>query len=1230
MNATVITLKVAKRFHELRRRYLGVQVGITLASALTALVLIWLTLAACDYYWEWSLSWRKAGYLAGLGAVAVGFLHRLYVVVRATQQRKFAAQLEHSFDGFGQRIRTVLDTVDGRVSGPDEMLSALGHQTLGRWETLTPSQLIPSRLLMIMGLVAMGVLFIAGTMFIGGGDMRVAMLRSLGQEIPYTTMEVTPGDARLLEGTAVEVSLDLHGRTNRDVVLRYRNLRNIDELAAIENDPESTDEPPSEPQWIESELLPTEPAEGEEADDRNARFAAALGKASHPVEYQFVTSIGTTPIYRLDVQQLIEAERIETSVAPPDYTRLETRAFASSQVTVLQHSQVNVSIQTNHPLRQGRLEIGDKPNRLQPVEITPGDDLANWSFELPSTKSLHWRFTGQGHDGTPMTPVKGRLRVRHDAAPVVRWRDPPDEIRVHTLAELPMRVQVSDDYGINETGIVFQLGGDDEYVLTDWIEEDPENTPTVTTRLQLAEILPLESFALSERDYIAYYAYAVDNRGSGPRRSESDVRYIDIRPLRQFYLEVEQDPNNNGGGRVLVQLDEIIRRERFLINRTRRLLRSSNVDLATQLGTIDRMVESQSELAGLTRFLADFFVARGNDDVEALNQAEAAMLQASDSLAAGSFDLALVQEEDALRALAEARRSLEIALLKNPTPQQQAALRRLARQIRQKLRRERPETEQQIADSLNRIAAEQAQIGRMAARIDRQQQMMSGSSGQSSQPNQSQPQQQSGASGSRPPDESNENPESQGETPSGENSSEPSESESDESNADSEEGESGSDDESESDEGSGDQADQTEQQEMENDGGGSGAEQPTIEEQQDQLYARQVDLLERVDEISEQLAERLADSPLLSSRMEEAEAAMDNLATQARGGQFNRLANDSQDVSELLREMSMQLDTLAAPEPVARVSAMRDMTTSLANMERQLSEQLRPRNQSRSQTGQAGSGQSDADGDTSQAQLARRMQRRTETIEDILAARVDTGDVETSEVNDFLQQFVEDNEFMEQLEETRDAADQLADGSGEGEQEQPESDDRNGGGSDEAFQRAVEYAEAARMLDELYRQLVAPRLERLRDMEQTANRLAQQLGGGGGGDNEQDNPDAQNGIRMLQEELEEQGLEELAELLEDPQELSEERLAELEEMFTTRNGRGALAFDIRSGDYSTRVMLVAAELQDRIQEIVLREISADRDAPVPAQYRDAVDRYFRALAGEAEAMDATVGAGGGQ
>ena len=39
-----------------------------------------------------------------------------------------------------------------------------------------------------------------------------------------------------------------------------------------------------------------------------------------------------------------------------------------------------------------------------------------------------------------------------------------------------MRAQISDDFGLTETAIVFELGGDDEYVLADWFGDDQDDS----------------------------------------------------------------------------------------------------------------------------------------------------------------------------------------------------------------------------------------------------------------------------------------------------------------------------------------------------------------------------------------------------------------------------------------------------------------------------------------------------------------------------------------------------------------------------------------------------------------------------------------------------------------------------------------------------------------------------------------------------------------------------------
>lgn len=1152
MNAPVVTFEVAKRFSLLRRRLIATNIGITLAIAGALLMLIWMMLASGDYVWEWSSPVRKTAIVVALLATSAWLAWRLYAVVQCCRQRPLVGRLERSYEGFGQRIRTVLDTADGRINAPSEMLAALGHQTLGRWETLGPLRLVPTRTLAVSSVACLSAFVFAVGLFSFGGDWRSAMLRAVGLERPYTTFVVTPGDARLLEGSSVDVALELNGRTEREVMLRYRAM----------GEPQDTgDDIAAAVPWTESELLPSEPVGNAPSDARRAVFAAGLGKASGGIEYQFVTSIGSTRVFRIDVQPLIEARQIEAVVTPPEYTGLQQRSFASTDVTVLEQSEVTVTIQTNHPLALATLQVGPTRSKLQAAAVTSSEDGTRWSFQLPSFAPVHWHFSGEGNDSTPMMPVNGRLRVLRDRRPILSWRDPADEIQVHTLAELPMRLQVSDDYGIAEAGIVFQLGGED-YVLTDWAAVDAEDQSTSTTRTRLEEILPLESFALSERDYVGYHAYAVDNRGWGPQRTETDIRYIDIRPLRQFYSEQDVEPAAGDGGRVIAHLSEIIRRQRFLINQTRKLVRSSNVDLSNQLGQIDRMVENQSELASLTRFLAEFLVSRGNDDVEALNQAEAAMLQAADSLAAASFDLALVQEEDALRALAEARRTLEIILQRNMTPAEQRALQQFARQLQQKLRRERPETEQEIADTLQRLAVEQSRLGETAAKLQRQQQS-AGGGGQphpqsASTPDESQsvadePATADGDAEATGPPDADDDTEASEVSPSGASSEET--------------------------EPSGDLDDQ-----------------PSLEEDQESLFASQIDLLERLHAIEEQLADRLSDAPLMAERIKDAEEAMDRLAKQARDGPLEGFAGASEDAADQLHELGLQLDAIAAVEPVSRVSAIRDMTASLVKMESGLAERLQRLADNRDRN-------PDAEPDTAAlARVARRMKRRAETIEDVLKVPPGIGDVEASEVNAHLETFIEETGFLEQLAATGQAADRLLGDLGHG-----------ASGGEQASRRAVDYAEATQRLDELYRQLIAPRLARLREIEQRANALAEQISEG---ESNKESAETKAGVGQLQKDLKEEGLDELAELL-DPDGPAEDLLEEVGGDIEPSTGYGP---GVATGR-GYRVSLVIRKLQARIQEMILLEIAADRETPVPAQYREAVNRYFRAIASGADAEE---------
>lgn len=1234
MSAVSITSEVADRFHGLRRTYLLSQWAIALLIAVGGWLAGWVMFAMVDYHFELPLKTRRM-ILALLTSVALLWLVvRSLAIFRRVQERSFAGHLENTFGDFGQRIRTVLDTVDGRVSGPDEMLSALGHQTMGRWETLVPEQILPRRSLLVSVTVTAALICICAALFLRSGDWQTAMRRAVGGTEVYTQLAVTPGDEQVLEGSMIDVSLTLFGRTDRQVSIRHRvvpiDLENDTENDT--NDNAGDDVGDEDGGWIETSLT-SEPmsaaADGQNQHPRQADFAVSLGKAKHALEYQFLTDVADSEIHRIDVRPLIKVVEVATEVTPPEYTQLNQRRFTARKVTVLEGSEVMVFVQTNHPLHAAVLELGPRSNSLEPVEISAGDDAQLWKFPLSSDETSHWKFSGQAVDGTPMTPITGRINIRRDTGPKITFKEPTDRLEVHTLAEVPMTVHVSDDFGLQECGLVFELGDEGQFVLTDWQSESDSESGGTTTRVKLSEVLPLESFHLTERDYIGYYAFAIDNKGNGPQRSESDIRYIDIRQLRQYFREREAMPDDGGGqggGGPGASLGEIIRRERFLVNRTRRLTRSVEADLDSQLGTIERMVENQSDLAGLVRQLTTILVERGNDDVSALNQAEVFMLQASDSLAAASFDLALIQQNDCLQALAEGRRTLERVLSKTLTRQQRQQMARFNQQLRQKLRRERPKSDQQLADTLERIASDQQRLSIQAGSLQKISESLSTES-------------QKGAAQNTA--------DGAGKTMNGERVQLVSEGDQDDLAESEKSPSSGTDattieqtapdgivsDVAEA-EADGDppaaDADGADDGEKVEDTASSVAEPDiksgdvnlgstlSVVESIQQLFDDQVELLERLQAVSDELQGRDDLSSLIQQRLESALQQLDDLASSSQGLADDQYIRGGIDAADSLRELSAHLKARQPGQAVERIGRIRDLTSELSGLEYATS----------TQSIRAEDPMVDRSQDAwnplkiSAKQIAARTAARTKTIEDVLQVPVEMGDVETSEVNDELRHVVMETEFDQRLQDALEVAEATA--------EAAESlVTREQGG--EALKRAIEFAEIAERLDELYQELVAPRINRLRQLESQACKLQ----GGGGGKSQQkkpaENPSEQKqqggkpdekmseqerkaAMRQMKSDLEAAGLKDLAKLL-DSSQTSQGQLQQMMKMQPANAMKGSSITTTNSQNSDAlRIDLLVKKLRDQIQQVILLEISADRNASVPAEYETLVDGYFRALA----------------
>lgn len=1133
-----ILSELAQRFHTLRLRYARWLLFIALANLMTTVGGLWLLLTACDYWLELPTWLRTTCVImvstAGLAALAWSIW---WINARATA-RQFATRMEDRFDSMGQRLRTVLDLAGGKLRAPEAMLTALGHQTMARWETAQPVQILPRRglTLSLVGLAVCLLLLVSAS--VSGPQMRTALLRSAGWDTPYTTMHVTPGNMRLLEGLQPEVQLELHGRPDRQVVLRYRQAKDTE--------------------WIASELT----ASPQKPKPDSLVFVSKLDKLSGNLQYQFETEVGNSPVYTIEMQPKIVLVDNSVTVQPPAYTQLPERTFTTEEVTVLVGSKVTVSIQASRPLTTVQLLVGPNPKQLVESKAQPLGDGSTWKFELPSDRPIQWQFSGSGEDDAPLPTVTGKLRIRQDESPRVDWQSPADEFSVNMLAEVPMSVMVSDDYGLTHAGIVFQLG-DEEFVLKEWTlaaasDEPNEHKSAVTTRVRLDEVLPLESFELSERDFVSYYAFAEDNRQDDFQHVESEVRYLDIRPLKQLFSEIDL-PAAGGGGRSFPALNELISRERYLYNRTRGVSRHYDATSGDQLRTLERMVETQSELANFTRYMIDFLASQGNDDTEVLAQAESAMLQASDALATADFETAILREQDAIRLLVEAKNSAEITLSKNNNPGMRAQLKNFQRQMINRLRRKMKPADTKVADDIKQIAEEQQRVADRVANWLRQPPVATPITKTESSPG-----------------------------------DEPKESQ--------EEGKS------------------------------------TLE---DQLKASQQELLDRLTTVNSELSESVKQSSLATERLAAGLLQMDALTGNSAKGEWESFPSTASALASELLELGEQAKALAQSVPSSRIASLRDLTASLASRENEIANQLVRLTQS----GQDISMPTAVDEE--RKAKAKAIIRRTQTIEDVLKLPMDSGDLRTSDIIDQLDKLVVEQKFKELLHASAQSAQQQIDLKAE-ENASTSSNMALAAVSTNMRDRAREHAYIAELFDQLQKQLLAPRLEQLRRLTNRASQLASSLssnmngrgqggqngeqaalpsafpnGGGANKSNEEDQKAIRNLQMQLQSELQNAGLVDLAELLEHaPNNQGNQAAAESSGAAgSDRSGTGrAVAGASSSYNYDRLVrdyhnaLLVRKKLQSLLQEMILIETTADRNVPVPVEYKELVDEYYKSLA----------------
>ncbi len=1179
MSSTKHASPFVSRFDRIWAQARRVQVSQALCWAvLTALVGV-AGLVAVDYAWELPRIARMAALVViAAGSAVVGVTLAIRSVQR-WQRQATAAAIEEFFPQLGQRIRT---TVQYGELSPGEieeegvattLVGALEQDTVERARPLPLDAVVPWKRLALASLLAAAVgLGLAGASAVNWEWRTAAQRTLLGGEEVYTKITVEPGDLTLREGESATVRVTVEGRT--DKALAFWSRRTDGEGGGEGHE------------WVRERLRADDAISQE---DRLLAFDVPLDRVRHPLEYRVTAGTTHSDTYRVNVLYPLKSARLEATLKPPAYTRQPEQVTEGGQITGLAGSQVKLRIELDRPAQTAWLEVRDVLRRREAGEpatkklelAIDGKNLTT-AFELTADQTFS--VLAQAADGMELPENKHRIRIREDEPPRVWFESPSEALEVHSLAEILMRVRVTDDFGLTRAGIMFEVNNEEEYPLPlkgleaiqAALKEAEQGKGSPQLRATLEGMLPLELFNLTQQDSVMYYAFAEDNREQGAQRTESELRFIDIRPFRRLYRVFDaEDGMMMNQGPQLKSLEELIARQRYALNRTIQLARLYKRSGQADLAGVDALIKFEGELARFTRELAQGLEARGIDETELLYQAETAMLAATDSLQAGNYDTATLQQRDALKYLIEGRNRIQMSIAKNPDRRQLAQLRQFDRTQQQKLRRPKTDEEEarEVAERLEQLANEEDFVYKTLAGTPmpgegESQDESEGTSEKTSSPTKKREDAGGAAEGSSKEKSKDKRPGSK---------------------------------EAKSKEKEGGAEDSTTQK-------SSGeAKRPSPRDIED----RQLDIAEEAKEVDKALQKLKGITDLAKERMTAAIKSADDSANALSRGAKNDAQTAAKSAGAQFRELAAQVRALIAQEQAERIAAAQQMAQELARQQEDFVDRLANKSEEGGGGGEAKKKKEDGAGKGKKEEAkkkekdmpglgsqAEKIAERAKTLADVLAAAAKADNPDDQASADKVKELVGTLKLPELTERLQKLPDQVSRG-------KLEEAKATAGDGQERMEAAAEQLAA------IHRAIIAPKLDELAKVGQ---RLAQQ-------EEELDRLDAPARITAwhmdtaaILEELDKLGIS------------KELRDALLEEMRKAgwgpdlkangwKWGRTEGGYYLAPVVYRELLSRLRGSIHDRMQEL-LKDVVANRDEPVPPQYQELVDRHQRLLSSE--------------
>ncbi|MDZ7385210.1 MAG: hypothetical protein ONB07_03730 [candidate division KSB1 bacterium] len=340
---------------------------------------------------------------------------------------------------------------------------------------------------------------------LGGAADRLVHPRTAYVVGPASTLAVSPGNAEVVRGQDLAVSVRVSGRKVSQATIEYRG----EGSSAASRRPMA-------------QLNPEE-------------FAYEFKALRDTLFYRVLAAGLKSPEYRIAVIELPLVRALRVSVRPPAYAGLPTQFLDENvgDVFALKGSTVTLWAAANKPLKKAAIAI--KGARAIPMRVT-GLTLEG-ELVVHEETSYHLElvdYAGRENEN----PIEYRVTVLPDRAPFVRVPIPGMDVDIGEDMVLPLLVEAEDDFGISQLMLTYRvLRGSDAQEIGKG--SAPLPLPSGADKVRVDYVWDLSELNLIPEDVVVYSAEARDNDSvSGPKSARSPEYRVRFPSIYEIYQEV--------------------------------------------------------------------------------------------------------------------------------------------------------------------------------------------------------------------------------------------------------------------------------------------------------------------------------------------------------------------------------------------------------------------------------------------------------------------------------------------------------------------------------------------------------------------------------------------------------------------------------------------------------------------------------------------------------------------